>query len=244
LLQTKLCRGFLSSAFDSFRLREDTRPVTRAVITIAAAMLCSLAAAAPAVAAKAHTYAFDVLDARLSEVMTFQADGGPGCERAGVCGYSGTVSYSFQHVMDGVAAIVARGRQASGAGFLDIGGLTTATVQRPGGGTPCNDRILARFDGFQVEGSRVRPRLVFHHPEWSPQFLDTYCVGPKDLDVARLIPSLPLPKRSLGRRSLFAQSSATRSFRAGPFVGTLTFSAAVRLRRARFLTDLFELSLG
>jgi hypothetical protein len=218
--------------------------VTRAVLLAAVAALCALASAAPAAARTTHAYAFDVLDAHLSEVMTFQADGGPACQRAGVCGYSGTVSYSFDHSTDGFAAIEARGRRASGFGFLEVGGLTSATVQGPGGGQPCTDKIIDRFDGCQVEGSPARVRLVFHHPETAPQFLDTYCVGPRDLDVAGLIPPLALPRASLGRRSLFASASSTRQFHAGPFVGTLTFSAAIRMRRSRGLTELLGLSLG
>jgi hypothetical protein len=217
--------------------------VPRVLPIAAVAALCALASAAPAAARTTRAYAFDVLDARLSEVMTFQADAGPACQRAGVCGYSGTVSYSFDHSTDGFAAIAARGRRVSGFGLLEVGGLTSASVQGPGGGQPCTDRVIDRFDGFQVEGSTARPRLVFHHPETSPQFLDTYCTGPRDLDVADLIPPLPLPRASLGRRSLFASASSTRQFRAGPFVGTLTFSAAVRMRRSRALTQLFGLSL-
>jgi hypothetical protein len=204
--------------------------VTRAVVLGAIASLCALAAAAPASAAKRHLYAFDVLDARISEVMTFNTEDGPACQRAGLCGYSGTVTYEFGHA-DGFALVVTRGRRASGFGGVEMGGLTSATVQAPGGGAPCTDKVLERFDGFRVAGSPSRPLLVFHSADQAPQFLDTYCAGPRDLDVTRLIPPLPL-RGSLSRRSLFAQTAGTQPFQAGPFVGTLSFSAAVRLRRS------------
>jgi hypothetical protein len=218
--------------------------VTRAVLLGALVVLCSLVFAGSAGAAETNAVGFDVLDAHLSEVMAFQADGGPGCERAGVCGYSGTVSYVFQHTSDGFAAIVARGHRVSGFGFLEVGGLTTATVQGPGGGPPCTDKVLDRFDSFVVEGNSARPRAVFHSPELGSRFLDTYCAGPRDADVARLIPPLPIPAGALRRRSLLVQTSSTQPFRAGPFVGTLSFSAAVRMRRSAQLTSLLGLNLG
>lgn len=207
--------------------------MTRAAVIGAIGLLCALAAATPASAAKPRAYAFDVIDAHVSEVITFQSDGGPACQRAGLCGYSGTVTYEFDHA-DGFALVLARGRRATGFGGVQMGGLTTAIVQGPGGGPPCTDKVIDRFDGFLVEGSPRRPQLVFHSPVLAPQFLDTYCAGPRDLDVARLIP--PLPVGSLSRRSLVAQTSSTQQFHAGPFVGTLSFSVGVRLRRSRLLS--------
>jgi len=214
--------------------------VTRAVILVAFA---ALVLAAPATAkVRTHNYAYDVLDARLSETMTFQSDPAS-CQRAGVCGYSGTVTYSFAHITDGFGILSSRRRHVSGFAFLDIGALTTATVQGPGGGPPCTDKVISRFDGFLLEGTTTHPRIAFHHPATAPQFLDSYCVGPNDLDVAHLIPALPLPRNALGKRSLFARVSTTEPFRAGPFVGTFSFSAAVRMRKSN-LADLLGLTVG
>lgn len=214
--------------------------MTRAVLSVALAALCSLLTASPAGAAKPRIYAFDVLDARISEVMTFQSDDGPACQRAGLCGYSGTVTYEFGHA-DGFAIALAQGRHVNGFGGIEMGGLTTATVQGPGGGTPCTDKVIDRSDSFDIEGRTARPRLVFHAPSSAPQFLNSYCPGPRDVDVARLIPALALPSHSLGRRSLFAQTAASKQFHAGPFVGTLSFSVAVRMRRSPSLGGLLEI---
>ena len=221
--------------FDRVQLRRDTRLVIRAVILAA---LAALILASPASAAKTHNYAYDVLDAGLTETMTFQSDA-PTCQRAGVCGYSGTVTYSFAHITDGFGILSTRRRHVSGAAFFDIGGLTTATVQGPGGGPPCTDKVISRFDAFRLLGTTAHPQIVFHNALTGPQYLNTYCAGPKDADIARLIPPLPLPRGAIGRRSLFAQASTTAPFHAGPFVGTLSFSAAVRLRKSN-LSDLFS----
>lgn len=217
--------------------------MTRAVQLLAGMLLCSLVLAAPAGAAKSKAYGLEITDARLSEVVTFHGDGGPACQRAGVCDYSGTVSYSFQHA-DGFAGIILHGHRATGLGSLEMGALTSATVQGPGGGVPCTDKVLTKFESFEVQGSAARPQLAFHRANEAPKFLDTYCAGPRDLDVAHLIPPLTLPARALRGRSVFAQTSATRDFHLGPFVGTLSFSAAVRMRRSRELTDLFGLFFG
>ncbi|HEY2601361.1 MAG TPA: hypothetical protein VGI67_07395 [Thermoleophilaceae bacterium] len=205
--------------------------MTRAVILGAIAALCGAVLAAPAAAAKPHTYAFDVTDARISEVMTFQGDAGPACRRVGVCGYSGTVSYGFEHA-DGFAAFTVRGRRVVGFGGLDFGGLTSATVQGPDGGAPCTDKILRRSDQFEASGRPGQIHVVFHAPIDLPDFLDTYCTGPRDLDVAGDIPVATFSARSLRRRTFLFQTARTTQFHAGPFLGTLSFSVAVRLRRA------------
>lgn len=220
--------------------------MTRAPIVFALAVVCALALAAPAGAAKTRAYGFAITGARISEVMSFHGDGGPACARAGVCDYSGTVSYGFDHA-DGLAAFLVRGHRASGFGTFLFGGLTTASVQGPGGGAPCTDKVLHQFDGFEVEGKPGRMRLVFHSPIDVPDYLDTFCTGPSDLDMthAKAIPEITVPERSLRRKSLLLQTSSTRSFHAGPFEGTLTFSVAVRLRKSRQVSDLLQLiSLG
>lgn len=214
--------------------------MTRAVILVAFAALVLAAPASAAV--RTHDYAYGVLDGRLTETMTFQSDPAS-CQRAGLCGYSGTVTYSFAHVTDGLGIFSTRRHSVRGYAFLNVGGLTTTTVQGPGGGPPCTDKVISRFDAFDIEGTAARPRFVFHSPQDVPQFLDTYCAGPRDLDVARLIPPLPLPRNALRRRSLFSKVSTTAPFSAGPFVGTLSFSAAVRLRKLN-LSDLFSVGLG
>jgi hypothetical protein len=216
--------------------------VTRALILAALAAACALAIAAPADAAKARNFGFAVTGARISEVMTFHGDGGPACARAGVCGYSGTVSYGFDHA-SGIAVFTLQGRHASGFGSFLIGGLTAASVQAPGGGPPCIDKVLRKFDDFEVEGKPGKVRLLFHAPVDAPDFLETYCAGPSDLDMAhaRAIPEIDLPGRMLRRKSLLLQTSSTRPFHAGPFEGTLAFTVSVRLRSSRQVNNLLEL---
>jgi hypothetical protein len=213
--------------------------VTRALLTGVSAALCALALASPASAARSQVYGFSITDARISEVMTFQGDNGPACQRVGVCGYSGTVTYGFDHADGLMAAEVTRGH-AVGFGFLSFNGLTSATVQAPGGGPPCTDKVIRKFDAFQVKGGASRLRFVFHPSLAGPNFLDTYCTGPRDGDIARAIPTLAVPVSQMKRRTLLLHLSGTRPFHAGPFQGTLAFSADLRMRRSRQLLRLFQ----
>jgi hypothetical protein len=213
--------------------------VTRAALLLGLAIACLLAFCGPASADT--NYGFRVTGARISEVMTFQGDGGPACAAAGVCGYSGTVSYGFDHA-SGFAVFDVQRKRVIGVGTLLFAGLTSATVQGPGGGPPCTDKVLQRFDGFVGDGRSGRIRLSFHPLGFGTNLLDTYCAGPSDPDIARahVLPALTLSTRSLRRKSLLLHVSSTRPFHAGPFVGTLAFTAEVRLRRARHSFVFFQ----
>ena len=216
--------------------------MTRAVLI---GVLCSLVLCASASAAKPRRYAYVITSASMSEVMTFQGDGGPDCARSGVCGYSGTVGYSFG-AGDGLAAFIVSGRRAFGTGDLFYAGLTSATVQGPGGGAPCTDKVIRSFDGFEVEGKANHMRVLFHPPIDAPNYLDTYCTGPSDDDLshAHALPVLTLSERSLRKRSLRLQVSSTRPFHAGPFVGSLSFRVDMRLKRARHLSSILQFLAG
>jgi hypothetical protein len=215
--------------------------VTRAVILSALAGLLLLAVAAPAsAAARKREYAFEITSVSLTETMSFQGDGGPACARAGVCGYKGTVTYSFSGG-DGLAAFRLSGNHVDATGDFFYEGLTSASVQGPGGGPPCTDKVLKNFDGFEVQGHPNAMRLVFHPAIDTPDYLDTICTGPSDLDIthAGALPTITISERTLRRKKFTLGVSSTRPFHAGPFVGTLSFSTTMRFRRSRDLSDIF-----
>ena len=213
--------------------------VTRALTGIAA-MACSLVLCASAGAARPREYAFGIPSVSMSEVMTFHGDGGPDCARSGVCGYSGTVSYSFSGG-DGLAAFIVSRHHLFGTGDFFYSGLTSASVQGAGG-APCTDKVLQSFDGFEVEGTAGHIRLLFH-PYWdAPEYLDTFCTGPSDVDMwhAGVLPEIVVTERTLRRHKLHLQVSSTRPFHSGPFDGTLSFEVNMRLRRARTLGPILQ----
>ena len=222
-----------------------TRLVTSAVLI---ALCVLLAAAAPASArTRVHAMAFDVTDATMSEQMSFQGDGGPACARAGVCGYSGTVTYGFGGIEGGDAfiAFLRRGHRSTIAAFGELfdHGLTSATVNVPGGGPPCTEQIIRKGETFDIRGTPGRVRFVFHDPFISGSLLRTFCPGPSDVDMwrARAVPRLSVPVSKLRQGHVLLQESTTRPFHSGPFVGQLKFDVSLRMRRVKvpsFLLDL------
>jgi hypothetical protein len=125
-------------------------------------------------------------------------------------------------------------------------GLTSASVQGPGGGAPCTEKVIRSFDGFEVEGTPARVRLLFHPPIAAPRYLDSYCTGPSDLDMwhAHVLPPITISERSLRRRTLRLAESSTRPFHSGPFLGTLSFHVHMKLRRARHLSSILQFLAG
>ena len=214
-------------------------------------LLGALASAAPAAAApKLDFLAFTARSGSISEVVSFQGDGGPECARAGVCGYSGTVSYGFPAIRDGGGSVfISRsGHRSTAYGYasLDVGGLTTATVNGPGGGQPCTEKVLHRFDYVLMEGNASKLTLLFHPADFSPDFVDTYCVGPSDADLAHAaaIPSLSIRTKDLRKHRLTLTTSSVKQFHSGPFTGTVTFNASLVLSRTRVPSDLLSGLIG
>lgn len=219
--------------------------VTRACTALLSAALFTLVLCTSAGAAKPRRYAFGIPDVSMSEVMTFHGDASPDCVRSGVCGYSGTVRYGFS-AGSGAAAFIVSGRHVRGTADFFYEGLTSASVQEPGGGPPCSDKVLRSFDGFEVEGTPGRVRLLFH-PYWDvPQYLSTYCAGPSDVDMshANALPEIVVTERALRRHGLHLEASTTRPFHSGPFAGTLSFEVNMRLRRAKHLSSIFQFLAG
>jgi hypothetical protein len=208
-------------------------------------LLGALTAASPAAAAPSlDILAFTVRSGSMSEVVSFQGDGGPACARAGVCGYNGTISYGFGGIRDGDGSVLLTrsGSRSRATGFvnLDIGGLTTATVNGPGGGAPCTEKVLHRFDFVFLSGNARTLRAQFHSPDSLPDYLETYCAGPSDADIgfADALPTLTIKTRDLNKRRFTLTAASVKSFHSGPFVGTVTFNATFVLARARLPSGL------
>jgi hypothetical protein len=233
-------------AFDAAGLRRDTRVMTRVLLLCA----CLILWLAPPALARTDALGWRITDASMSERVTFQGDGGPGCARAGVCGYSGTITYGFEGIQDGdaILALAPRGRhrRAIGFGEVSVNSLTTVSVDPPGGGPPCTEKVLHHADVFLLSGTAGRIRVGFHDPRVIGGLLRSYCVGPSDADIwhADALPRLSVPGIQLRRRRLTLQASSTRSFHAPPFTGQVTFQATVHMRRIPPSAFLRELIIG
>jgi hypothetical protein len=221
--------------------------VTRAIVGCVVAAACLLAfvpAASARTKPRIDALAFTVTDATMSEDLTFQGDGGPACARAGVCETVGNIHYGFDGLEFGdfVLLLIREGHRATALGFGSLGanGLTTATVTN-GSGPACADKVIHTADGFDVSGKPGRVRFTFHSALDTTDFLASYCAGPSgaDLNHVHALPRFSVPTSRLRHNKVSLNMSSSRQFHAGPFTGTLKFSATLKLHRERvpsFLT--------
>jgi hypothetical protein len=226
-------------AVDIVRALRDTRLVTRAAAVCAVIAACLLMLA-PGASARSkpriEALAFAVTDATMSEDLTFQGDGGPACARAGVCETAGNIHYGFDGLESGdfVLILIRVGHRSTALGFgsLSANGLTSATVSN-GGGPPCTDKVIHTADGFDVSGKPGRVRFTFHSSFDPTDFLGSYCAGPSGADLSHVhaLPRFSVPTSRLRHNKVSLSMSSSRQFHAGPFTGTLNFSATLKLRR-------------
>jgi hypothetical protein len=182
---------------------------------------------------------YRVLRARLAETVSFRGDGGPQCQRAGLCGYSGSVSYVFDRLRFGIAEMF------SGSALLNsssvvvlIGrGITRAAVTN---GVPaqttiplCTDSLVHGVDAIELKPVGRRILASFHNLVgiYGPDYLRTRCPGPLELDVAHheTVSARLLPASLLRHRSTRLSWSATRAFHHGGFVGTVSVAIDLKL---------------
>jgi hypothetical protein len=219
-----------------------TKPPLTAIAVLLSALLLAPSVAAAKTKIRSTTYAYKVTKAEGSETATFQGDGTPVCASAGLCGVSGTVSYTFTHVNNGFATVtvLTRGHRHAGFGDFEFGidGTTTSNVSQAGVAQPCTDTVKHRSDILDVlvSGSHVLFGLhAINADAFSGDYLDTHCAGPteEDMVAARVLPAVEFPLKSLKRRSLTWQFGTNTPFHSGPFTGTLQVNATYTLVRDR-----------
>jgi hypothetical protein len=209
-----------------------------------AVLLFSLLLAPPALAAKTHTtnYAYRVTKAQGTETATFQGDGTQTCASAGLCGYSGTVTYTFANPRGGFAIVTVqtRGHRHAGFGDLEFGadGTTTSNVTEAGVAQPCTDTVKHRGDTLDVfvSGSRVGFGLhAFNADTLSADYLGTHCAGPteEDMVAAQVLPAVGIPLSVMKRKRIDFGLHTNLPFHSGPFQGTLKVDADYTLVRDR-----------
>jgi hypothetical protein len=218
--------------------------MTKHLFTAVATLLFGLLLAPPALAAKTHTtnFAYRVTKAEGTEVATFQGDGGPVCAAEGLCGYSGTASYSFTNARNGfaVVTVITRGHRRAGFGDFEFGtdGTTTSNVTQAGVAQPCVDSVKHRSDTLDVlvAGSRVLFGLhAIDADALASDYLGTHCVGPieEDMVTARALPAVVIPLKAIKRHRIDFELHSNVPFHAGPFTGTLKVDAAYTMIRDR-----------
>ncbi len=175
-------------------------------------------------------------------IVQFHGDTAAGCAIHGLCGYSGTVSWTAPQNADlTIESSRIGGRthhtfalfpQASGPG-APSGGITSAEVTRtslPGQsmGTTCADATPTQ-DAFVLAapGGEVQFGLA----QASPSLLATRCAGPRDAVILPLLPSPRFSVTTVRRGRLTVALTGSRSFAADGFAGTVVSDVVIRLGR-------------
>jgi hypothetical protein len=84
--------------------------------------------------------------------------------------------------------------------------------------------------------------VLFHPALAAPDFLESYCAGPNDSDIAHagVLPTLSIATRSLRKRRFTLAVASIKPFHSGPFEGTVSFNASFVLARVRLSAELLS----
>jgi len=204
---------------------------------------------AHAAQARIELHAYRVTAAAGSERLQFSGDPAEGCADRGVCGVSGSLTFSPVRPEPGSEATFIRtGSRVSGQAIFS-GGNTSATVDTAGTGRACTDSFFARQSviTFRRLGTR-RVQAVLHGPVGEPPLAQdaavfaTHCAGPRVGDLAQsgALPRAVVSLAAMRTSSLLLSLTADRPFSGSGFSGRVTSDLRVRIKRDRRLEALLR----
>jgi hypothetical protein len=208
------------------------------VIAAAAAAITIAAQASPG-----ELHAYRVTVAKGTETVQFAGDPAAGCADRGVCGVSGTMTFTPVRPDIGQIATVARtGHRLSGAAFTN-GGTTTANVTTQGADAPCTDSFVTPQIVVAFKQLGVKAQGTLHGPLGEPPVgqdaavFATHCAGPRltDLAQAGALPRVVFPMSQLRRSVVNLRLTADAPFSRSGFSGRVVADIRLRLRRDRSL---------
>jgi hypothetical protein len=143
-------------------------------------------ALAPAAATARTGSIFDITKATGFERVTFTGDSAGGCESQGVCGITGTVTYTIGGKPQG-SIVLARSRSGkmTGGASYRTNGVTRTSTSGPGTTPPCSDTFSHRVDVFSI--ASVGPgfhNLLLSYHSGGGAYLDSACPAPDESDLA------------------------------------------------------------
>ena len=177
---------------------------------------------------------------------TFHGDEAAGCRERGVCGVSGTVTYSFggkpdfadlTWIREGTETIFI-------VGLVETRGATVSDVTTAGSAERCVDRVGHRYEQLAFEPRRGRLRFTWHGLEENGEEngeeqadgdfgvdpFDTHCAGPSVVDAARAgaLPVADVPFRLFRSKRSTLTIRDTKPFAGGGFAGTVEWDLRYR----------------
>ena len=175
-----------------------------------------------------------------SERVDFAGDPSAGCAAHGVCGISGTETYTPDPPGATSLAFVL-GLGAQEAGYIRLGtGTTTAEVTTAGADAPCTDTLEVGQAAAALAVGAAGWYAELHRPLFGALGGDdavfaTHCAGPRipDLASAKALPRATFRRSALDRPTLALDLVSHKPFSAAGFAGHVTADVHIALRRMR-----------
>lgn len=185
--------------------------------------VAAVAAASALLAAPAQARV-EQADATVSGAVTvsWRADGARGCEAAGLCGYSGSLTWQ-----PGEQAEISFVPHFGPALFLESDAAAIVRVRRDGGAT-CVDAVPGDFFAFETRKLGT-DRYALRFPE---ELSSGRCAGPSAADIASALPAATIDLGAM-RRGGTRLAWPGGPLAAGPWTGEVTSTLAARLSRLR-----------
>lgn len=202
------------------------------------------AAAAEAKGPRVHARTWAITKAEGNVRITFAGNEAAGCRAIGVCGISGTTTYSFggEPQVGSIDWVRHRKRTVAFFGFFLTVGKTTSDVVSAGNPEHCTDTSEHEAETLSFEPRSQRVRFVWREEEiedrgflFSPAGsdpFDTRCAGPhlSDLQASGSMPFADIPYRVFRSPKSSFRTTGSRPFAGGGFAGTVDWDLRYGLR--------------
>lgn len=232
----------------------------RIALALAAALSVTLGAVpAEAKSPRMRVSLYEVTRAQGTIKVTFHGDEAAGCREIGVCGLSGTATYSFGGKPRFGQVVWARQRKRTVAfyGFFDTKAETASDVVSAGSQEHCVDRATHTDDAMSFEPRSRRIRFDWRESALGDgeviffggddDVFDTRCAGPQmeDFEESRALPFADIPYRVFRSPKSSFRTTGSRPFAGGGFAGTVDWDLRYSFRfRARRGGGFFAVPIG
>jgi hypothetical protein len=224
--------------------------MVRIAIALTAAVL-AIALAAESASAKTSTQItiFKVTQAEGTVRVTFAGDQTAGCASRGVCGVSGTSTYTFggKPKFGSIYMLRRGGRTRYVNGYLVTTATTLSEVSTAGSAERCVDRVGHAQEQLYFEPHSQRLRFFWRYfpdeddvaedeefvlEDYGDPF-DTRCAGPalRDLGESDALPVADLPYRPFRQHRGKLETSGSKPFSGGGFAGTVQWDLHYGIQR-------------
>lgn len=216
------------------------------------AAICALAVAAPAAGAKTQATLFKITRAQGTVAVTFAGDQAAGCAARGVCGVSGTSTYTFggKPKFGVIYMFRTRGRTRYVFGYLNTRGETVSDVATAGSPERCIDRVAHASESLSFEPHRDNLEFYWRElpdpdeehgeelillEDYGGDPFDTRCAGPalRDMAESDALPEADIPYRPFRQGRGNFGTSGTHAFAGGGFAGTVTWNLRYGIQRLK-----------